>query len=107
MEKVNQEAEKYKDVKEINFMSKEQYTQLFETDGWMDYFEKDTNSTYTERLDSALVYYRSHPEKLDQIGVDSFSFVINIAKIRKGKDIFRMNKKRFNKFGINEKEPLK
>ena len=89
LEKVNSEAEKYKDVKPVRIMSLIQFTQLFETDGLLLYMQEDTNSTYNERLDSMLRFYRKNPKSFESFTLDSLSFEVNIAKIRKGRDIFR------------------
>lgn len=102
LEKVTAEMEKYKDVKPVRIMSFIQFTQLFDTDGLLEYMEEDTNSTYNERLDSVLRFYRKSPEKLKSFTLDSISFEVNVAKIRKGRDIFRKKNIFEKKMKLNE-----
>ncbi len=89
LELVIAEAEKYKDVKPVVIMSYLQFTQLFETDEQLIYMQEDTNSTFDERLDSMLNYYKKNPKNLKDYSLDSLSFEVNIAKLRRGRDIFR------------------
>lgn len=101
LDRVILEEEKYKDVEPLKIISFVQLKQLFELDGLSNYFETDTVSTYQERLDSALRHYRKHPENLAQVSVDSLSFEVNIARLRRGADLFQLNTV-FKKMPTNE-----
>jgi hypothetical protein len=96
LELVITEEEKYTEIKPINILSFIQFNQLFEANGHLDYMEKDTSFSYSEKLDSMLNYYRVNPASLKDFSIDSISFVVNISKLRKGKDLFK-DKLRFKK----------
>ena len=100
LDRITKEHIKYTDVEPVQIMSLIQFKQLFEGDNLMGYMEKDTTGTYQERLDSIVQFYRNDPEKLNVVEMDSVSFEVNIAKLRKGSDLFRMSptlKKMFKK----------
>lgn len=102
LEKVKKEEEKYKDVTPVKIISFIQLSQLFEGDGLLPFFEKDTTKTYNQRLDSALSYYRINKHRLSSINLDSISFEVNIRKFKKGVDLFQQKKSIFKKMPTNE-----
>jgi len=91
------ELEKLKDITPIKPMSFIQFTQLLELDSLKNFVEYDTTLTYPEILDSLINFYRINPSNLDQITMDSLSFELNIAKMRKSSNPFKKMKKVFNK----------
>lgn len=89
LERVMEESKKYEGLEPIKSLSFVQLTQLFDTDGLTHFVEKDTQTTFHERMDSLLRFYRNHQDKLANFVIDSLSFETNIIKLKKGKDIFR------------------
>jgi hypothetical protein len=102
LEKVREEEEKYKDVTPIKIISFIQFSQLIEWDGFLPYFNTDTATTYSQRLDSVLSYYRINQYRLEGIPIDSLSFEVNIRKFKKGVDLFQQKKSVFKKMPTNE-----
>lgn len=97
LERVEKEAEQYKDLEAIRPVSFVQLNQLLTQEGMVDYMTNDTSSTYPERLDSVLRYFRTKPEKLAEFTIDSTSFEVAILKLKKGKDVYREQSIFFNK----------
>lgn len=95
-ERVAKEAEQYEDIEEIKILSFVQLTQLFETDGLSNFINQDTTTTFPERMDSVLRFYRKNQPNLEDFAIDSISFETNIIKLKKGSDIFRKKSVFFN-----------
>ena len=95
-ERVAKEAEQYEDIEEIKILSFVQLTQLFETDGLSNFINQDTTTTFPERMDSVLRFYRKNQSNLEDFAIDSISFETNIIKLKKGSDIFRKKSVFFN-----------
>ena len=94
--RVKKEAEQYKDIESVKILSFVQLTQLLENDKLSDFVHKDTLTTFPERMDSLLRFYRDHQSSLQRFVIDSLSFETNIIKLKKGKDIFRQKAVFFN-----------
>ncbi len=101
LERVQKEAERYKDIESLKVLSFVQLTQLFENDKLMDFVNNDTTTTFPERMDSLLRFYRNHQSSLRRFTIDSLSFETNMTKLKKGKDIFRRESVFYNN-KINE-----
>lgn len=96
LRRVAKEAEKYKDIEPVKILSFVQVTQLLENDNLSDFVQSDTATTFAERMDSLLRFYRVHQSSLQEFAIDSLSFETNIIKLKKGADIFRKKPVFFN-----------
>ncbi|MEN8929031.1 MAG: DUF4296 domain-containing protein [Flavobacteriales bacterium] len=100
--RIVEKEREYEDIKPIKIISFIQLSELLEGDKLIEFFEKDTNTTYTQRLDSAMYFYRKRQYRLESIDLDSISFEVNIRKFKKGADLFRLEKAAFKKMPTNE-----
>ncbi len=97
------ELEQLKDITPIKNLSLVQFTQLLELDDLKTFIEiNDTISSFQEKLDSILNFYRINPSNLDQVTIDSLSFEVNIAKMRKRSNPFTREEKSVFKSKKNE-----
>ena len=102
LDKITKEQVKYKDVKPVKIMSLVQFNELFKGDKLLVFMKEDTNTTYQERLDSVVRFYRNDPQKLEKVIMDSVSFEVNIAKLRTGNDLFRIKESLKKMFKVDE-----
>ena len=102
LDKITKEQVKYKDVKPVKIMSLVQFNELFKGDKLLVFMKEDSNTTYQERLDSVLRFYRNDPQKLEKVIMDSVSFEVNIAKLRTGNDLFRIKESLKKMFKVDE-----